>query len=167
MGRQRYRESDPVEEILTIAVKNQGGTDVSLRERLLASAAELGISEEAVLEAERQWQAQKAQEQELAAYRADTLRHLWTHLGVYLVINFFLCWLNMLTSHGRLDWAPYVIVSWGIGMGAHLVTALIQLKNPGGEELKNWRNDEDRQHGLTIGVRLPHRPSETRSRHEQ
>lgn len=139
-------------------MQNEGGPDVALRQRLLASAAELGLSEKAVLDAEVQWLEQKKQAAEMEEYRTHILRGLYTHLGVYVVVNAFLVLLNMLTSHGRIDWAPYVIVSWGIGIGCHLVAAAVQLKSPGGEEFQDWRAENDgrrRHHGITIGVNLP------------
>ena len=164
MARHQYRESDPVEEILRIAMKNQGGPDLALRQRLLASAAELGLSEEAVLEAEQQWIEQKQKETMMRDYRSHILRSLYLHLGVYAVVNTFLVLLNMLTSNGHIDWAPYVIVSWGIAVGCHLVAALVQLKNPGGEEFDVWQKGKDSPgHGrITLGLHIdaPRKPSD-------
>jgi len=156
MARQQHREEDPVEEILRIAMRNQGGPDLALRQRLLASAAELGISEQAALEAEQQWQEQKHKEAELRDYKSHILRSLYLHLGVYAVVNTFLVLLNMLTSNGRIDWAPYVIVSWGIAIGCHLVAALVQLKNPGGEEFDDWQKGKapSRPPRVTIGMHI-------------
>ena len=156
MARQQHREEDPVEEILRIAMKNQGGPDIALRQRLLASAAELGISEQAVLEAEQQWQEQKQKEAELRDYRSHILRNLYMHLGIYAVVNTFLVLLNMLTSNGHIDWAPYVIVSWGIAVGCHLVASLVQLKNPGGEEFDDWQKGKDASspRRVTIGMHI-------------
>lgn len=157
MRGQRFRESDPVEEILRIAMENEGGTDNTLRQRLLASAAELGLSEQAVLNAEQQWLEQKKKERELEEYRSHVLRALYTHLGVYVVVNMFLVLLNMLTSQGHLDWAPYVIVSWGMAIGIHLVAAMVQLKNPGGEDFKNWQDEKGENRsssGITLGLHI-------------
>jgi hypothetical protein len=155
MARHHYRESDPVEEILRIAMQNEGGPDVALRQRLLASAAELGISEDAVLKAEKQWHAQKKKEEELDEYRAHTLRSLYTHLGVYVVVNVFLVLMNMLTEHGRVDWAFWPILGWGIGLGCHLVAAVVQLKNPGGEEFQEWRKEVSSQRQEQPGLSVP------------
>ena len=140
-------------------MKNQGGPDVDLRQRLLASGAELGLSERAVLEAEQQWLEKKKKEEELEEYRSHILRGLYMHLGVYIVVNMFLVLLNMMTSHGRVDWAGYVGVSWGIGIGCHLVAALVQLKSPGGEEFQMWKTTEQSQRsGVTVGVHIPAAP---------
>ena len=157
MAGQRFRDSDPVEEILRIALKNQGGPDLALRQRLMASAAELGLSEQAVLEAEQQWLEQKKKETEFEEYRTNILRGLYMHLGIYAVVNMFLVFLNMLTSHGQLDWAPYVIVSWGIAIGVHFVASLVQLKHPSNEDLKNWREEQEglrKPGGITVGLHV-------------
>jgi hypothetical protein len=159
MARQRFRDTDPVEEILQIALKNQGGADLSLRERLLASASELGISEEAALAAQEQWQRERKEQAEAEEYRGHILRGLYTHAGIYVFINLFLVLLNLLTSHGHLSWAYYVILAYGIGMGAHLVATLVQLKSPGGDEFDSWRQARKegrrvKSPGMTIGVHI-------------
>jgi hypothetical protein len=163
MARQRFRDTDPVEEMLRIALENQGGADLSLRQRLLASASELGISEEAALAAEQQWKDQHKQEEELEQYRAHVRWPLYTHAGLYAVINTFLVLLNLLTDHGRVDWAYYVILAWGIGLGSHLVAAWGQLKHPQGEEFEAWKNSRQqtgkvKPAGITIGVHIPAAP---------
>ena len=154
MGRQRFKESDPVVEILNIALENQGGADLSLRQRLLASASELGIPEEAALEAEKQWLSRREENVEKEAYRAEVMRDFYTHLGVFAVINIFLVILNMLTEHGRVDWAFYVIVSWGLAVGVHAVAAYYQLSSP--QEFEEWKQkrNEKRSGGLTIGIHI-------------
>jgi hypothetical protein len=155
MARQRYQDSDPVEEILRIAMQNQGGPDLALRQRLLASAAELGISEQAVLQAEQQWQEQKQREEELEEYRAHTLRSLNTHLGIFVVVNMMLVFMDLLSTHGHITWSVWPILGWGIGLGCHLVAAMVQIKNPGGEEFQTWKSGEAKHHhGLTIGVNI-------------
>jgi len=154
MARQRYRDSDPVAEILNIALKNEGlGTDASLRQRLLASASELGISEEAALAAEQQWLEQQTAQRESSEYREHVLRGLYTHLGVYVVINLGLVLMNMLTTHGSVTWAYWPILGWGIGLGSHLVAALVQFRSPGGEEYEEWQKGK-RKSGMTIGVHV-------------
>lgn len=141
MADQRFRDPDPIEEILRIAMQNQAGADFTLRQRLLSSAAELGIPEQAVLEAEQQWLNQRKKEQEESEYRAHTLRNLFTHFGVYLVINVAIILINMLTSHGHFTWAVWPILGWGMAFGIHLVVTVAQLKSPGGDDYDNWRKE--------------------------
>ncbi|MEA2552145.1 MAG: hypothetical protein QOJ65_321 [Fimbriimonadaceae bacterium] len=154
MSRQRFRDSDPVEEILRIAIQNQGGGDALLRQRLLSTASELGISEEAALQAEKQWLETRKQEEELDEYRSHVRRELMAHAGVYLVINAILVIISLLTS--SYFWAIWPILGWGIGLGSHAVIALLQLQNPGGDEFERWRRrrarkgdkSPERTHGL-------------------
>jgi hypothetical protein len=143
-----------VEEILRIAMQNQGGPDLALRQRLLASAAELGISEQAALQAAQQWKEQQEKEVELEEYRSHILRSLYMHLGIYAVVNLVLVLMNLLTNHGRVDWALWPILGWGIGVGCHLVAALVQVKNPGGDEFQSWKNGERDHHRVTIGINV-------------
>jgi len=155
MAQQRFRDSDPVEEILNIALENQGGgPDMAMRQRLLTSAAELGISEDAALAAQKQWLEQRKQLAEQQEYRAHVTRSLYTHLGIYAVVNVFLVLMNMLTDHGKIDWAVWPLLGWGIGVGVHLVAALVQLKNPGGDEFEQWRKERGTSKGITIGVHI-------------
>lgn len=138
MARQRFRESDPVEEILRIAMQNQGDSESGLRQRLLASASELGISEEAVLAAQRQWEEQHQNQELLEEYRSHLKRELLTHAGIYLVINLILVLISRITSP-HYFWAIWPILGWGIGFGCHTVVSMIQLSNPGGKEFEQWQ----------------------------
>jgi hypothetical protein len=142
MARERFRESDPVEEILRIAMQNQGGVDVGadtgLRQRLLASASELGISEEAVLAAQQQWEDQHREQELREEYRSHLKRELFTHIGIYLVFNLILALVSRITSP-HYFWAMWPILVWGIGMGSHVVVSLIQMANPGGQEYERWK----------------------------
>lgn len=137
MARQRFKETDPVEEILKIALDNEGGVDNSLRQRLLASASELGISEEAALAAERQWLLQREQQMELEAYRTHVKVEFLGHLGIYLVVNLFLIGINLLK--GGHAWSAYPLLGWGIGVCCHLVAAIVEMKHPSDKDMNKWR----------------------------
>lgn len=138
MARQRFNDSDPVEEILTIALENQGaGTDSALQQRLMASAAELGLSPEAVETAKQQWLEKRRRKGELEMYRRHVRSELWGHIGVYLVVNFMLILMNFMTS--QYPWAIWPILGWGIGVGCHAVAALIEIRNPTERDVDRWR----------------------------
>ena len=118
-------------------MQNQGVADANLRERLLASASELGISEEAALAAQEQWENQQKERALLADYRAHIKREFQMHFAAYVVVNIVLILINRLTSH--YPWAIWPILGWGIGFGVHAAVTWIQLKNPGGPEFESWR----------------------------
>ncbi len=74
------RSEKDVEEILKIAVQKDGETSADLRQRMQASAAELGISPEALQEAEQEYAEKKEREAEQAQairdQRSDFLRSM-------------------------------------------------------------------------------------------
>ena len=169
MAKQKFTSSDPVEEILRIALQNTGGVgdaDASLRQRLLASASELGISEEAVLQAQQQWTEKKKEQELLDEYQAHIRQELWTHAGIYVLLNFVLIVINALTS--KYPWAIWPILGLGIGFGAHAVVTFFQLRNPKSAEFEAWKlrkegklpPEADRPGFIGVGIQVnsPNRP---------
>lgn len=167
MARERFESSDPVEEILRIAIRNSGGgTDATLRERLLASASELGISEEAVLQAQKVWEEQRKEQDLFEEYRAQVKQEFWTHAGVYVVVNVLLIIINALTSH--YPWAIWPILAWGIGFGCHAVVTFQQLRNRKSPEFEAWQlrkegkllpNGASRHGRVTVGIHVGQTPT--------
>jgi hypothetical protein len=111
----RHRhEEDEVQEILKRAM------DIDLQKRtredaLRMSAAELGISEEALAQAEVQYLREKAEKDELEEFRAHQRRGYWEHLSSYIIVNSFLVAINLLNWNGHF-WAAYPLLGWGIGI---------------------------------------------------
>lgn len=136
-------------------MRNQGGVDATLRQRLLASASELGISEEAVLAAQQQWEEQQKKEDLLDEYRSHLKRELLTHFGIYVAINLILLLISRITSPHYL-WAIWPILGWGIGFACHAVVTWIQIKNPGGEEFERWKRGREQsgQGTSSLGPRV-------------
>jgi len=93
------------------------------RERLLATAAELGITIEAVEQAEKQIVRQKREAMIGAEFDAIQRREFNTHLISYLIINIFLLGMNLATGI-REVWFVYPLLGWGIGLAFHAVAAL-------------------------------------------
>jgi len=157
MAKERFRDSDPVAEILRIAMQNEVGVESSLRQRLLATASELGISENAVVAAQEQWEKERREQELLEEYRGHLKRELLTHTGIYLVINLILVMISMITSP-HYFWAIWPILVWGIGFGCHTVINMIQLSNPGGPEFEKWKLRREGKHEVAdaIGHRKAH-----------
>lgn len=55
---------------------------------------------------------------ELARARVEQRRAFWIHLAVYVVVNFGLVALNVVTSPGSI-WFVFPLIAWGIGLTAH------------------------------------------------
>ncbi len=149
-GFEHLSSDEDVEEILRLAVRRTSPEGATLRDRLEMSADELGISRQALAEAEQQWAAKKRGELDLATEDAD--RRLFrkmrfgdfvSHVGSYLAVNGFLVWLDM-RGDGHLDWAYWVILPWGIGMVCHLF-ALFGHGQDAEREFQRWRRKRYRK----------------------
>ena len=126
-GFEPIKTDDDVDEILKLAVRTSGSEGGDLRGRLQVSATELGISEEALAEAERQWLSNKKAELDRETENED--RKLFkkmqrgdfvSHFGTYLAVNAFLFWIDF--RDGQLGWVYWVLFGWGIPIVIHLFT---------------------------------------------
>lgn len=117
------RTEEDVEAVLRLAVRNEGvaGT-ADLRARLEATAAELGLSREALDAAEAQYRRDleaKAQEERRALawkkHQLDRARSFFSHVASYVAVNAGLFAMDFL-GDGRVSWAFWPLVGWGIGI---------------------------------------------------
>lgn len=138
MASERFSDPDPVEEILRLALRNKQTEDASLRERLLATAAELGISEEAALAAQREWESRKSKEEELAEYRRHIKKEFVSHLQAFLVTNAILLVINLL-MHSKDLWVVWPAGVWGVILVVHALVAIGQIRQPSGEEFEKFQ----------------------------
>lgn len=118
--RHDYEEED-VQEILKRAVRTDAQRQTG-RENLVMSARELGISDEALAEAELDYLREKTETGELREFIAEHRRSFFEHLASYVIVNTFLLILNLLNWNGHL-WAIYPILGWGIGIAFHATEA--------------------------------------------
>jgi hypothetical protein len=118
---QRFYEEDEAEEILRLAARRPTTGGMS-REKLLSTAAELGITTEAVEEAERtlavdrqQAAIRKEQEALLAGYDRHARGRFYSDLAGSLAVCIFCTFLNFHLS-GHIGWAfwVYVVCGWGL-----------------------------------------------------
>ena len=134
-------DDDDLSEILRLAVRKQDSTTTDLRNRLLAVADELGISHEAIAEAELEYRQQTSQREELALYAKETKNGLKIHLGVFGIINVFLVGINLLTLHEDKEiWFPYAFLGWGIAVAIHAFVAMRKV-DWDDEEFQKWRRE--------------------------
>jgi len=138
-------DDDEMSEILKRAVRLQGSQTTDLRQRLLATADELGISHDAVAQAEVEYRQESQQRNELALYTKESRNALRIHFGVYMIVNAFMIGLNLMTFHeDREIWFPYVLLSWGVGLGIHAFVAMRKI-DWDDEEFQKWRRERTSQ----------------------
>ncbi|MDR3691666.1 MAG: 2TM domain-containing protein [Fimbriimonas sp.] len=121
----RFYSDDEAEEILRLAASQSASPRAIDRERLLATASELGISPEAVEQAENQLRSQKLESQFRLEFADRQRREFGTHLVTYLIINAFLLAINLLTGIQEL-WFVFPLLGWGIGLAIHAYATLVK-----------------------------------------
>jgi hypothetical protein len=148
--RSHLESDDDIEQILRIAVSKAGvGDNRSLRERLMMTANELGLSEEQVIAAEKEWEERKLQQRELSEFMEKERTSFFGHLTGYLIVNAFLIGIDVI-SDGRFEWAMWPLLGWGIGLAFHAVATFFQKSEMFQEEFqewRKWRRERRRTHG--------------------
>jgi hypothetical protein len=116
---------EEVEVILSRAAKTQPSATALSHEELLDTAAQVGISREAVeLAAKDLVRTRIATEEdhavvtELEIQRQRARRGLLAHLVVYASVNALLVTINVLT--GSFPWAVFPALGWGVALALHL-----------------------------------------------
>jgi len=142
---QQFYEEDEAEQILRLAASLTSPADGAMsRERLLATAAELGISPEAVEMAERQLAGQRSHNADRAEFDAIQRREFYGHLLTYLLVNGFLVVINLFTSSGYF-WAMWPILGWGLGLAFHVVETFFKNSDSYREEFEKWQVKRNRR----------------------
>jgi hypothetical protein len=134
---ERFYDEEEAEAILRVAAGKMPIGGMS-RERLLSTAAELGIPPEAVDQAE-QVVTQRRRDLEL---RSEFDRHVRqefaSHLISYIVINAFLVILNLITSPRTL-WVIWVVLGWGLGVTFHFASVYFKNTDNYESEYTKWK----------------------------
>ena len=134
-------------EILRLAIQKQGAENRDLRQRLLAVGGELGLSPEAIAEAELEYRVAAARKKELALYDKDRRGALRIHFGVYMIVNAAFVGLNILTyQEDRQIWAPAMYLLWGIGLAIHALVSTRKF-DWDDEEFQKWRVERAEKRG--------------------
>jgi hypothetical protein len=113
---------DEVRAIIDHALRTDLGRDVS-HDELVAVAAEVGISREAIDVAAREIRANRQLEEVKQRVIQRRRRHLASHLSTYAIVNLFLFAINFLTSPGQW-WFVFPLLGWGLGMIFHVRAGL-------------------------------------------
>jgi hypothetical protein len=107
---------------------------------MILAAREMGISDEALTQAEEQW----AREMVDKAHFSEFVRHqrsgwLW-HLGTYLPFLAFFFFLDI--RDGDLTWFWWPTFGWGIGVFFHTVGVLNTKSESFQAEFRKWRKSK-------------------------
>lgn len=140
-----------VEQILKLAVRKAGlSDDEALRQRLHASGSELGLTDAQIQAAEEEYHATKAQDQELAEFKAVARKDFYEHLGAYVIVNAGLVIMNLATK-GHIGWAVWPILGWGIGIGFHALGTFFAGTESFQSDFEKWRRKRGRRRGRARG----------------
>lgn len=150
MPGERFYEEKEAEEILLRAASDSMAAGAMTRARLVATAAELGIPEDAIVRAEQQIAQQreeearqKAEAAELAEFKADSRRKLWGSLGNWLGTSVILVGIDLITTH-RITWSIWPVGMWGLFEIAHFIERLMTPVTRG-ERFERWKRKRARR----------------------
>ena len=143
MSESELRNDDDIEAILKIAVSQAGGIEAqTLRERLMASASELGLTPEQVAAAERKWVAEEKERRDLAEFTAIRKRAFWGKAATYAVISAFLVAANLLDDR-TVEWAPWVVLCLGIPLAMRAIGTIFPNSERFQRRYQRWRLTRD------------------------
>jgi len=141
---ERLSSDEDVDEILKLALRRQDGSDQDLRGRLAVAAQELGISDEDLETAENEYLSNKADTREFLEYKRRRRRELREHVFSYLIVNAMLVAVNWISS-GKLTWAVWPILGWGVGLAFHAWATLNSDSESFQDEFEQFRRKQARR----------------------
>lgn len=150
MSEQRHYDDNEAEEILRIASRETGGGGMS-EERLLQTAAELGISPDAVRRAEEQVRLKResdrvqSEDVELRKqFEAERKGKFMTDFLSYIAVNAGLVGIWWM-SGANYFWPAWVMLGWGIGVATDFLQTFF---NRDETKFQRWKN---RRHRKSMG----------------
>jgi len=111
------RTGEDVDAILRIALQREHGSTDELRERLVRSADELGISPEALARAEEEYRIASKIDNFMQAKKAGFQAHLVSYVSVNVLLN--VIWFLTSRNGNMMYWPGIVLAAWGIGIASH------------------------------------------------
>ncbi len=139
-----FYSEEQVQQILQKALARRASKgDMLTREQVREIAAELGVSAEEFALAERDYlegQAVDRERQEFDRYKQRRWRD-----GVlkYAIVNAFLVGINFLSA-GRIDWAIYPILGWGLGIALDTWVTFQRDSEEYRKQFEKWQNSKRR-----------------------
>lgn len=139
----RFYEEDEAEQILKLAATLSSSTGAMSRERLLQTAAELGITPEAVELAETQFATQKQLARERKQFDLEQRREFNSFVLTFFVITGALLALNIFTGAHFL-WAFWLSGLMLIGIAFEAVETFVRGSQAYQEAFAKWKSKRDR-----------------------
>lgn len=135
---ERFYTPEEVKAILNRAIELSEREEPFSRAHLLEMARDLGISEDAVCQAEEEWLGRQEEEEERAAFIAKRHQEFREHLVAFVLVNLFLVVLNLIVSPSFF-WAIFPILGWGLGLAFHAMETLPTSGPKFEAEFQKWR----------------------------
>ncbi|NJN21026.1 MAG: 2TM domain-containing protein [Leptolyngbya sp. RL_3_1] len=139
--------SEEAQAILQIAITRQAEGGELTRLQLLEIAAELGITEATLTEAEQIWQTQRSELADRTAFQQFRRQRFQHHLIRYGVVNIFLMALNYLAAD-RLSWSLYILLIWGLALALQGWNTFRPEDYQDSEEFEKWRRRQQIKRSL-------------------
>lgn len=152
MSDQQFYEDNEAEEILRLAARDASAGGMS-RDRLIQTAAELGITPEAVERAERQVAAKKVADQiqseevELRKqFKQERRRGFMNDLASYAGSNLLMVGIWWMSGHGYF-WPGWVLLAWGIGLISDFFSTFFSRDEE--KKFRRWLRRRSRIQGMS------------------
>lgn len=133
-----YSEQE-AEEILRLATRKD--TDGISRDRLMQMAEELGISPEAVANAENTVRTQREEIAERREFDLAQKRSFFSHVASFVVVNAGLVAFNLI-DEGHISWALWVIAAWGLGIGSRALRTFLRGSEGYQKDFETWQRSQ-------------------------
>ena len=106
---------EQVDQILRYALAKRTNGQNLTKQQVYEIASDMGISEADFLASVQEWQSTQAVCKEQVEFDKYKRKSLKSNVLKYAIVNFFLVALNLFTS-GRIGWAIYPLLFWGLGI---------------------------------------------------
>lgn len=153
---QEFYSEEEAEQILRLAAAGSSRGNLS-RDEIVRMASELGISPEAVLEAEKQVVQQRtnqdiarAEVEERKKFRKASWVEFWQHLSTYAVTNGVLIAIWALTDAGGYFWPKWPLLGWGIAIASHFFSAISDMASE--DSFHKWQIKQRKRQAKLIGA---------------
>ncbi len=133
---QRFEEGDQ-EEILRRALAIDATHKSLDRQAMVDAARELGISDEALAQAEEQWIKEREDRVHFLEFVGQQRAGWLANLITYLVVSAIFLFLD--SRDGRLSWFYWPTIGWGVGVFFHTLGVLNTRSEAFQKEFREWR----------------------------
>ncbi len=139
MPEQQFFQEDEAEQILRVAASKSAPLGALSREQLIATAAELGITPEVVLAAEKQVVGQNQERNDRIAYETEKRKAFKTHLASFVCTAISMVALDLFLSNGHLSWSKWVLFFSGLAVVMDGFHTYVRSSEDYQEDFEQWR----------------------------